>query len=258
MRSIARAENAQQSRRYVEVEEGAAWVQDYFGSMGAVAFNGGKPPEQGMPCPQAFLVEQQPKQVADPHFHLIDQFQVVVGGGGLMGKRPIHGIAVHYANAYTTYGPLAAGPDGIHYITMRNRWDTTLAHFMPKCRGELKSEPRRHLLIDPVTPATLEQLADMASPVFQSLHEADDDGLAVWRYRIPAGQAVDGPDPADGAGQYWLVLAGELSVGDQKLTPMSCLFLDAEEAPLELAGGSGGVEMLGLQFPTRDQGQNRA
>jgi hypothetical protein len=251
MRTVARAEDAQQSRRYVEVEEGAAWVQDYFGRAGAVAFNDGKPPEHGMNYPQAFLVEQQPDQVADPHFHLIDQFQVVVGGDGLMGKRPIHGIAIHYANAYTTYGPLAAGPDGIHYITMRNRWDTTLAHFMPKCRAELKPEPRRHLLIDPVTPATPDQLAAMASPAFQSLHEAESDGLAVWRYRIPAGQAVDAPDPKTGAGQYWLVLAGELSLGNEVLTPLSCLFLDSGEAPIELLAAASGVEMLGLQFPIR-------
>jgi hypothetical protein len=204
-----------------------------------------------MNCPQAFLVEQQPNQIADPHFHLIDQFQVVVGGDGLLGKRPIRGIAVHYANAYTSYGPIKAGPEGVHYITMRNRWDTTLAHFMPKCRAELKPEPRRHLLIDPVTEATAEQLGALSSPAAQSLHAADADGLAVWRYRIPAGQAVDGPDPAGGDGQYWLVLAGELSLGDATLTPMSCLFLDRSETALELLGGPGGVEMLGLQFPLR-------
>jgi hypothetical protein len=251
MRFVATAEQAERSRRYVEVEEGAAWVRDYFGRDGAVAFNGGKPPAQGMPCPQAFLVEQQPNQVADPHFHLIDQFQVVVGGDGRLGKRPVSGIAVHYANAYTTYGPLAAGPEGVHYITMRNRWDTTLAHFMPKCRAELKPEPRRHLLIDPVDAATADQLSTLASPARQSLHEADPDGLAVWRYRVPDGQAVDGPDPATGDGQYWLVLAGRLAAGGETLSPMSCLFVDRSEKPLELAGGPGGVEMLGLQFPLR-------
>jgi len=233
------------------VEEGAAWVQDYFGRGGAVAFNGGNPPEHGMQYPQAFLVEQEPNQIADPHFHLIDQFQVVVGGGGHMGKRPIHGVAIHYANAYTTYGPLAAGPEGVHYITMRNRWDTTLAHFMPKCRSELKPEPRRHFAGRP---------GDAGNR-----GSAGGDGVARlpvparggerWARRLAlphSGGAGGGwSDPAGGDGQYWLVLAGELAVGDATLTPMSCLFLDRGEAPLELLAGPGGVEMLGLQFPLR-------
>lgn len=251
MRFITKAEDAQQSRRYVEVEEGAAWVQDYFGRDTALEFNKGAPPEHGMPCPQAFLVEQQPNQIAPPHFHLIDQFQVVVAGGGMFGKRPISDISIHYANAYTTYGPIAAGPDGLHYITMRNRWDTTLAHFMPKCRDELKPERRRHLLIDPVKAATPSDLAALASPAAQSLHETEEDGLGMWRYRIPGGQAVDGPDPHSGAGQYWLVLAGGLIMDGWVLSPMSCVFLQAGEQRLELAAAPGGVEMLGLQFPTR-------
>jgi hypothetical protein len=251
MRFVARAEDAQRSRRYVEVEEGAAWVQDYFGRKTALDFNDGRPPEHGMACPQAFLVEQQPNQVADPHFHLIDQFQVVVGGDGLFGKRPIAGIAVHYANAYTTYGPIAAGPAGVHYITMRNRWDRTLAHFMPKCRAELKPEPRRHLFLDPMQPAAEADFAAMRNPAVQSLHEAED-GLAVWRFRVPGGQAADGPDPATGAGQYWLVLSGGLLIdGDDLLGPLSCVFLPRDEAALEIAAAPGGVEMLGLQFPVR-------
>jgi len=251
MQLIARAEDAQRSRRYVEVEEGAAWVQDYFGRNRAVEFNQGRAPDHGMDFPQCFLVEQQPNQVADPHFHLIDQFQVVVGGNAMFGKRPVSGVAIHYANAYTPYGPIAAGPEGIHYITMRNRWDSTLAHFMPKARDELKPGRRRHVLVDPVSPADANALAALASPGTQDLHATEEDGLGIWRYRIPGGQAVDGPDPSKGAGQYWLVLSGGLIAGNEVLAPLSCLFLSPDEAPIELAAAPGGVEMLGLQFPMR-------
>jgi len=251
MRFVAKAEDAQRSRRYVEVEEGAAWVQDYFGRDNAAAVNKGAPPTHGMDCPQAFLVEQQPNQVADPHFHLIDQFQVVVSGGGMFGKRPIAGISIHYANAYTPYGPIAAGPEGVHYITLRNRWDSTLAHFMPKCRDELKPVKRRHLLVDPMDPATPSDLAALASPIMQDLHATEADGLGLWRYRIPGGQAVDGPDPAMGDGQYWVVLSGGLIMDGWVLSPLSCIYLQRSDAPLELAAAPGGVEMLGLQFPVR-------
>ena len=250
MQLIARAAEAENSRRYVEVEEGAAWVRDYFGRSKAVALNG-RPPDHGMDFPQAYLVEQQPNQVADPHFHLIDQFQVVVAGGGLFGKKPIEGISVHYANAYTPYGPIAAGPEGVHYITMRNRWDSTPAHFMPKCRDELKAVPRRHALVDPVRRAEATDLAALSSPAAQDLLATEEDGLGIWRYRIPGGQAVDTPDPSQGGGQYWLVLAGGLRMGGEVLEPMSCIFVSSGEKPLELAAATGGVEMLGLQFPRK-------
>jgi hypothetical protein len=250
MQLIAHAAEAQNSRRYVEVEEGAAWVQDYFGRKNAVALNG-HAPVHGEDFPQAYLVEQQPNQVADPHFHLIDQFQVVVAGGGLFGKKPIAGIAIHYANAYTPYGPIAAGPDGVHYITMRNRWDSTQAHFMPKCRDELKPVPRRHALVDPVRRSELAELAGLSSPATQDLLATEEDGLGIWRYRIPGGQAVDAPDPSKGGGQYWLVLSGALLCDGEVLEPMSCVFLSSDEKPLELAAAPGGVEMLGLQFPVK-------
>ena len=35
--------------------------------------------------PQALLVEQSPNSVVPPHFHGIDQFQVVVNGSGMLG-----------------------------------------------------------------------------------------------------------------------------------------------------------------------------
>ena len=69
--------------------------------------------------PQALLVEQTPNSVVPPHFHGIDQFQGVVNGSGMLGKHRVAPVCIHYANAYTGYGPINAGDDGIYYFTLR-------------------------------------------------------------------------------------------------------------------------------------------
>ena len=43
----------------------------------------------------------------------------VVGGGGTMGRHEIAPIMVHYAGAYSGYGPIIAGPEGVKYFTIR-------------------------------------------------------------------------------------------------------------------------------------------
>ena len=70
--------------------------------------------------PQAFLVHMPDEgSTIRPHFHDVDQFQVVVGGGGRMGPEAIGPVAFHYADAYTPYGPIIGGRDGIEFFTIR-------------------------------------------------------------------------------------------------------------------------------------------
>ena len=47
------------------------------------------------------------------HFHHVDQFQVIVAGGGRLGTHGVEPLAVHYAGAYTAYGPIVAGAQGV-------------------------------------------------------------------------------------------------------------------------------------------------
>src|SRR5262245_18405605 len=75
--------------------------------------------------PQGFLVDvHQPDYVIKPHFHLVDQFQVIVSGGGTFGRHhPITAGSLHYADAYTPYGPIVAGEKGLAFFTLRARAD---------------------------------------------------------------------------------------------------------------------------------------
>ena len=77
----------------------------------------------------------------------------------------------------------------------------------------------------------------------------DAHGLAGWRYRLPPGAAIAGPDPSAGGGQFWVVLAGTLSAaGSAPLGINSCVFVAPEDGPLAATAGSGGAEALCLQF----------
>jgi len=76
------------------------------------------------------------------------------------------------------------------------------------------------------------------------------DGMASWRFRLPAAATATGPDPGYGGGQFWLVLAGNAScAGAAPLPVESCVFVGPEDAALSMTAGPAGAELLCVQFP---------
>lgn len=86
--------------------------------------------------PQAFLVMQPPHSVTQPHFHQTNQFQVIVAGGGAIGKVRTDPLTVQYAGANTPYGPINAEAKGISYFTLRQQRDSG-AKYLPAQRDLL-------------------------------------------------------------------------------------------------------------------------
>ncbi|HYF07793.1 MAG TPA: hypothetical protein VD970_09230, partial [Acetobacteraceae bacterium] len=109
--------------------------------------------------PQAFLVEQEPGAIVHPHFHFVDQFQVAVDGGGLLGRHPIAPVTVHFAGACTAYGPITPGEAGLKYFTLRASADGTGAQFLPASRGRMRPTAKRHRLTPPIAAADAVQRA---------------------------------------------------------------------------------------------------
>src|SRR5258708_1099195 len=64
--------------------------------------------ESGDPLPNCKLIEQEPDSVIRAHFHIANQFQVVVAGEGTFGRFVARPISVQYSGAYTGYGPIIA------------------------------------------------------------------------------------------------------------------------------------------------------
>lgn len=249
MRLTAAPETVLPGRRRGHSAGNDFWITAY---MGANRYDPGAapPPADGSLYPMAFLVEQDPGCVAPPHFHQADQFQVVLAGEGRLGTHRIAPVAVHFAGAWSPYGPLVAGEAGLHYFTLRNGWDPG-ARYMTEDRALLRTVPgRRH------REAVADPFAASAAPIdapapCETCQPDSDDGLAALRYVLPPGARATGPDPGRGNGQYWVVLAGSLLDDGIELAPRSCLFMSPDEAAFTAVAGPRGLEVLALQFPRR-------
>lgn len=200
--------------------------------------------------PVGYLVEQERNSTILPHFHQANQFQVVVAGGGLLGKMPVGPVTVHYAAAFTPYGPIVSAEDGLFYFTLRDAFDPG-ARFMPESRDQLPRVPRRHAAAQADHPLAPPALASLGETDRRTLIETTEDGLGAWRLRLPPGAAWSGPAPASGGGQFHLLLTGEAAVDGQELGSLGLIHIRCDEAPPALAAGPSGAEVLVMQFPQR-------
>ena len=223
-----------------------SWVTDHMG-------RGLKTRPAEAVFPMAYLVEQDPNTHLRPHFHEADQFQVVVAGGGTLGKHAVGPTSVHYTDAYTPYGPIEAGTGGVHYFTLRNAWDGG-AKYLPESRPQLAARARapRSAVVGPVELPSQAAPAASARVAWETVMETAADGLAAWLASVPPGQVLVGPDPAAGNSQFWLVLRGAAFHNKAQLDPNSCIFVSRDESPPSFAAGPQGATVLIVQFPKHD------
>ncbi len=192
--------------------------------------------------PMAFLVEQSAETTVQAHYHAANQWQVVVGGGGSLGTHAVAPVVVHYTNAFSSYGPLRSGPQGLHYFTLRNGYDAG-AQYVPAGTPRLRQVKRRfrearQVAGAPDTAAGTDVLIPLA-----------EDGMGALRFRLAPGESAVGPDPAGGLGQFWVVTAGSLAAEGATLPPLSLLFVRPEEPAFTATAGTKGAEVLALQYP---------
>jgi hypothetical protein len=163
-------------------------------------------------------------------------------------------VAVHYTDAWSAYGPIVAADEGISWFTLRNAWDSG-ARYMPAARDQLRAAraqnfQHREATAAPMPVAAAEQLAVTDRLSCATVIEQTPDGMATWRYRLPPGARVSGPDPQSSGGQFWIVLSGSASAGGTALLPPnSCVFVAPGDGELAMMAGAGGAEALCLQFP---------
>ena len=213
--------------------EGVGRRFDYIGNPGLIDRN-----------PQAFLVDRlYPGARIDPHFHDIDQFQVVVDGDCTMGKKPAAPVTFQYADAYTPYGPIVGAERGFAFFTLRPIASGGFfampgsRHHMP-CRAGRNIAGRFHTDRPHPAPGTVVREVLMA-------HE--DDGVQALGIRLGAGALADGP-ASDGGGQYYLVCEGEVMSATTTLPRRSIIHLGPGEAAPSLRAGAAGADVLVLQF----------
>jgi hypothetical protein len=209
-------------------------VNSYYG-MAATTHDG----------PQTFLVSMpDPGSTIEPHFHDVDQYQVIVQGGGRLGLGQAAPVAFHYADAYTPYGPIVGGQEGISFFTIRAACAT--GYFpMPESRKLIPGKPGRNIAgqfdINKSLPAANQSTKE-------KLLEAKEDNALVVGLRLGPNANAQG-EPTNGGDQYYLVCTGSLVHAGKEVMPMSMIRLERGEATLTLKAGAGGAEVLLLQLP---------
>jgi hypothetical protein len=206
---------------------------DYIGSPGIIDEK-----------PQAFLVDRlYPGARIDPHFHDIDQFQVVIDGDCTMGKKAAAPVTFQYADAYTPYGPIVGEARGFAFFTLR---PIASGGFfaMPGNRQSMPGRAGRniagHFDLERPRPASGEA-------VCEALMADQADGVSAVGLRLGAGAAVQGP-PSDAGGQYYLVCAGSVSQDSKLLPRHSLIHVAPHESSPMLTAGEDGADILMLQF----------
>jgi hypothetical protein len=204
------------------------------------------PREQG-PKPHAFLVSQEPGTTLAAHFHRVAQFQVVVGGSGVLGRHEIAPYTVHYSAAETGYGPIVAGPDGLSYLTLRQITKMGV-WYLPVEASELSAGLRRRQATSSPRPPAGTGLAALAEVERHTLLPSEPAGLGAWLVRVPPGASVGlGDEP--GRDRYYVVAAGCAEAACQQLPAMAVLWVSGGEAARAVTAGSAGAEIVVVQFP---------
>jgi hypothetical protein len=230
MRTVAISE-----ARQVKVKRagGVGRRMDYIGSPGTIDAN-----------PQAFYVDRlYPEARIDPHFHDIDQFQIVVDGACHMGKKAADPVTFQYADAYTPYGPIVGGQDGFAFFTLR---PIASGGFfaMPGNRHNMPGRAGRNIAgrFDTTRPRP-----EAGEVTREALMSGQADGALALGLRLGPGAETRGP-VSDAGGQYYLVCEGEVRQAGRALPRRSLIHVPVGEPTPVLHAGETGADVLVLQF----------
>lgn len=210
-------------------------------------------PREEIDAPEAFIIYGDPGRVLRTHFHDVDQFQVITNGTGTVGRHPVRELGVHFARAFTPYGPLVADSEGLGYLTLRARRDLLQAQYIPECIDKLKGIPDRAPWQKTFLPR-IPALAEGKNAALEAVPDLDDgSGLFVFGVRIAPGASATAPSPDSGSGQFVVVTAGGLVCEGVLKPAMTVVFVKSEEPALQMQAGPEGLEGMIINFPRRKE-----
>lgn len=196
--------------------------------------------------PTVFLAEQPANYKLMPHFHRQNQFQLFVAGSGSLGPQPVNPVTVHYAGAYTGYGPVLSGPEGLQYFTIRPVFDTGFIS-TTEAREKMVRGPKRHAQAA-LGSAWPEHRLALLQQVEDSFAIAPDRGLAVQQVRLPPHASWPLRAVSGSVGQFVFVLSGSASIAGEALAPWESAFVGAQDVA-EARAGAKGAELVALHCP---------
>ena len=237
---VGKTQTQQNNRKYYTRDNGMVyWRGDFFDT-----------PEQGACTPQAYLVEQPPQIVNPTHFHAQNQFQLFTDGEGSLGRQQVTPYMIHYAGAYTGYGPIVSGNTSLNYITFRALKDPG-AQFLSEKKAHLKSGPKNHFEA-PLPLLSAQVLSQLAQNECHWVKPPSPDGLAIALYRITGDNRMQVELPPASIGFFAVVLQGQIEHQGDLLGRHENLFISSGVPAFSLHAARGAAEILTLHFPPTD------
>ncbi len=234
---VGTRERGARNRRALDLGTGAPYYKSEW-------MEGGSGP--GL-SPTIFLVEQPSGSILPTHFHRQNEFQVVVSGTGRIGLHGLAPVSVHYAGAYTGYGPVAASEGGLSYFTIRPAFDSG-ALLASQAREHMIRGPKRQQYAPTVEIEALRKSAANAHATQILMPEAED-GLHCEAWMLPPSSLRPVPVRADTAGVFCLVLEGRISAGEHVLETWESAYIPVEEDGYPLRADAEGAIVLYMQCP---------
>jgi rubredoxin len=198
-------------------------------------------------APTAFLAKYDPGDRSSAHFHAVDQFQILVQGRGEFGRHEVAPYHVHFARAYTPYGPLHADEQaGWTFMTLRTRYDPgaqRLPGALPKLQ-QIQNRKPWQVTMPAAFPAAGSGVSLQDVPDIR-----DDQGLFVKTLAMAPGACTLAPAPDGGDGQYVVVVRGSLVHEDRERRALAVVHVKPHEPAFQIQAGTQGLEALILNFP---------
>ena len=203
-------------------------------------------PPAGTREPQAFLIEYGPGFMLQTHYHDVDEYQVVVGGNGTLGRHAIAPCTVHHARAWTPYGPIVAGPQGLSFLTLRAQRDSAGPRKLPEALAALQEVQERRPW-QASEAVTLPPAGDAAQATpLRGIAQAG--GPVADVIVLPPDATHEVAMGSTDRGLYLALLRGTLHAGDGPCRAPAVAFVPLEAGPVRLTAGSDGAAALVLRF----------
>jgi rubredoxin len=194
--------------------------------------------------PVAFIAESTPNRVQETHYHIVEQYQVIISGGGTIGRHPLKRLQVHYSRPFTPYA-IVADSQGCSFLTLRPDFDTGAQQF-PDAKKKLKLVPNRKPWQMTEMPK-FEDKGDVYVHAFSKIK--DENGLASYSIKLKPGARTKAADPKTGGGQFIAITRGSLIYQGKDHKAITIIWVGRDEEPFELVAGAEGLEALVMGFP---------
>ena len=183
-----------------------------------------------------------------PHFHTVDQFQVVLEGTITFPDHSLDPIGIHYTDANTPYGPFSGGPKDLMAVLRPSRAGIV---WMDNPKGREGRNPNGREVIALSRDVELEELSGALAGVRRKLlvGTEDEEGPKSQLWKCASGFVLErGPTPF---GEYQVLVKGSARLGDQEMKPYCMRYVVGDEAPAQITAGPEGATWLILTFDQR-------